>query len=1532
MNSHYLSISYKNIINNKIIHYILFLIEVYIIFLQIIEIDKNKPYNLNNYKSSFSILLKLIIIMNKIPILIKFIIYIIIIIFLIINYIILNLYKFKGNIYITLIININEILFYRILSLFMFNYLFSFRGIYLFISIIITIPYLLNLLFSFYKNHLFVFFPNIIRYPYDSLSVIIDLHFLGIKLFLSISGMALKDNSSQFFFLLAIFILYILFLYLTYIMIFKSYYFMTNCSLNKVRYSVILSICIIFLIKLILDKNAMLNIYSYICCFNILLFSIFFICYFYNPYDFVRFNNDDSLENVLYYFFILNRDKNNYFLLEEKIEEHISKCDKCNLCKKYKNNTDNKNGNLDLFYIIFNGKNFTFNLMNNIIRDIKKYGKDSFSNNSYYLINVIYIYSKNLSQKDYNSMVNTELMYEVINSENSQILDEHNICLDKIKYANNFLNKAKYIIEFLYEILEENKMEKITQKLFKLGELLDDLKYKEIKSNNNNYNGNSNEGLPNCNNLLTICSLFYEELYNESITNSGIYIRESPNILEDLININYKNIRHITLEIDILCFKVKIIRAGGHINNYINNYLFDLFPIIFKNSQIKQMKDLLLSSNNNIYNEQNEGKKQKSNKTKKWKENKKQKIKYNFIIEEKEDNEIYYRLLKLKLSFIYLTNISTTIYLNGIYSIDKDIIVTEQKKGEEAIIHFGNIEQINSVKNNKNKNNNIITSKNKKDKYLGNHKLIRNYKCFIGCKKYNVYHFLLSKKSIYSRNSRMNENNITKSGINPSQDGKSNLINNSKKILIFNDIASQASSTTSSLSKNNFISYNRGNKQSQKDGDITKEFKIIRYILIFSIFFFFICIILEDLFLTRLHNNIYLKNDFYLNLKEYDDIFQKIVFSILSLTCIGDNPYSSNCEQYMGIIVKNKMDDYIENLNDSNHTSDFSNIIDYNNYSGYNNSNITIIDIIDIERLYYEMLKMIFVDFVQLLFNQTQIFVDNLENILEVITKYLSDFDGDQFINKFKYNVTYSKIYQNYDDSTHKYNFSLTSENISFFDFILLLTSRLGILTKDINDFNNPIYFLNKSNEYAFNNVYSEKRLNSFQENIYLLILDSYNYFFFLQIITEEVGEYLLHLNKKFKKMVFLMLNLNFILILFIIAVIFCYIIIYFVIILKILQTIHKNLNEKLDDKIIKDIFRKKIDNLKLLLSFYEYDINTTINDLNNIYNDYRDSYNLKLKEEQKTNKKEEKNESNNKKINLFRLFEFQKKLNLLKYSGRKNIYLYGLLFSIIICIVFYCIACSIWETLFKKDYNISQFNSLSNEVISSSNQLMQNFIMMIFENVTLEELSEGYKTEDFFSLFYSNLTKLYHNKKYLQILSQYLITTEANMNYNCLEFYSNLNNKNYMQLYNKYSNDSERFLFTMYFFCEKTNIMTFKNYKTIYLQLFSEVQIIMEDFTNNNYNDIIQFINRNQIVEIEIVYLITYTYLLDLMSENIKHSIVVILKKTKNQIYISFLIFLILIIILILIIYFLYIRNVSKDTLHFVHVRKVFKICNMNE
>ena len=99
----------------------------------------------------------------------------------------------------------------------------------------------------------------------------------------------------------------------------------------------------------------------------------------------------------------------------------------------------------------------------------------------------------------------------------------------------------------------------------------------------------------------------------------------------------------------------------------------------------------------------------------------KQYIKFNFIIEEKEDNYMFCKILKLKLTLILLTNINLIIYLNGTYNLDNNIIVSEQKKDEEQILYFGCKEQIELVKKNKN-DTKIKTYHNKK--YLGNNKLI----------------------------------------------------------------------------------------------------------------------------------------------------------------------------------------------------------------------------------------------------------------------------------------------------------------------------------------------------------------------------------------------------------------------------------------------------------------------------------------------------------------------------------------------------------------------------------------------------------------------------------------------------------------------------------------------------------------------------------------------------------------------------------------------------------------------------------------
>ena len=54
-----------------------------------------------------------------------------------------------------------------------------------------------------------------------------------------------------------------------------------------------------------------------------------------------------------------------------------------------------------------------------------------------------------------------------------------------------------------------------------------------------------------------------------------------------------------------------------------------------------------------------------------------------------------------------------------------------------------------------------------------------------------------------------------------------------------------------------------------------------------------------------------------------------------------------------------------------------------------------------------------------------------------------------------------------------------------------------------------------------------------------------------------------------------------------------------------------------------------------MLLKFYENDMNKIMKDLNNIYNDYKDNYNLKIKEEARLFKKEGKNEMINKNKNV---------------------------------------------------------------------------------------------------------------------------------------------------------------------------------------------------------------------------------------------------------------------------------------------------------
>ena len=389
----------------------------------------------------------------------------------------------------------------------------------------------------------------------------------------------------------------------------------------------------------------------------------------------------------------------------------------------------------------------------------------------------------------------------------------------------------------------------------------------------------------------------------------------------------------------------------------------------------------------------------------------------------------------------------------------------------------------------------------------------------------------------------------------------------------------------------------------------------------------------------------------------------------------------------------------------------------------------------------------------------------------------------------------------------------------------------------------------------------------------------------------------------------------------------------YYLIILKNLNQIQNNLKEKIDDVTIKELLRKKMDNLKIILNIYENDINKTIENLNDIYNIYKDNIKQKIREESKLIKKEGKNEQIKKKSkNFIKSLKSIKNLELIEYSGRRNLFCFSSIFIILIYMIIFIIIVIKWVLYFKKDEKVAEWTTISESVNGSTNNLMISYLMMIYNNQTLEELVSEMKVYDFVNYLYSELTSLYKLNKYSEYLVDVLKITEMTMVYDCSEFYDNLEHEIFEKIKNKFEGEKNELIYTMYFFCEWSNAMQFKNFKTIYLQLFNQVKKGMENFQNYNYSDIIEFIDKRQVIKNVIMFMIIYIYIMDIMYSNVKSSIIRMTSKIKYNINITIISFLLFLIFVVSITFIVYIRNINKDSKKFMRIRKIFKLCKVNE
>lgn len=71
-----------------------------------------------------------------------------------------------------------------------------------------------------------------------------------------------------------------------------------------------------------------------------------------------------------------------------------------------------------------------------------------------------------INQKNYNIIINTKLIFDIINSEYELLLEQYNISLSQIKYTNSFINKVKQILELINKIFEKKKLDKKLKMFF----------------------------------------------------------------------------------------------------------------------------------------------------------------------------------------------------------------------------------------------------------------------------------------------------------------------------------------------------------------------------------------------------------------------------------------------------------------------------------------------------------------------------------------------------------------------------------------------------------------------------------------------------------------------------------------------------------------------------------------------------------------------------------------------------------------------------------------------------------------------------------------------------------------------------------------------------------------------------------------------------------------------------------------------------------------------------------------------------------
>jgi len=1538
-NDNYFINSYLSLTRAKSVHFLFIFIEIFLNLFQELDIFAKgfKLVDISKIEFNYNIITLITSKLEKLSPLVNLLILIFIIVILDSLYIFIILKKFKIiHIYIKIIINLLELIFFRTGSLLLFIMLFNIKNDLIIFGFIIFILHLYLVFNNFIYNHLYYFVPEFIDYPYDEFSSSFDIILLFIKILLTISSVSNNTAFGKFCFLI-LFIAQILFSFY-FILIIKnqSYLLMKNIFLNKTRLVCFFTKTIITILALIFGNNEIKNILFIILCFFLLLIIMFYVYLIYNPFLNIIIKNNNPLENMFFYLFILSV-KNDYeFIFENKINEHYEKCGFCELCKKYmkykyrkvmendekeklineencqnnkNNNKSNKDKITDLFDIIYDGKNKYFHLMKTIIVNYKEKSKESLYNNAYYYINFSFLIYSDYEQNNINLILNEKLILEMLNRENYSFLDNHETQITQLLLCNNFISLSKKIFKMLKDIIKSEPNFKRVKKIVQLSSLLNEMKSPEYKKH---LFSHKSENISNSKHLILICSIIYEEIFNTKLNNSQLPIRENIQPLEDIFYNNSNKINKIvSLSVEITNKTCKIIRAGKGLYSDLNANLFDLFPLVFKEYQVELFMNAILKfenipnkmkakdiKGNNILTK----KKAPTINTKNAKSslrtsnNKTEFVEIKLILGENIFSKMYYKLLTLKLTPLFKNNNNHYLLLDGLYSFQKYIMITHQDFDENPNAK----EEILGVSEPKlekesGKNSELISLK----KYVNwqnnqGYKLSKILSFNKSLKYYHIYQ--IEKKDKEMMKKKMHKKSDENKGNNESEEEEeiSHQKNKTEKIQqIIEDNASVSSQQTGSSFSGGVTGFGiqkRKNENIFEYGGFNKLRKIIFSIIFTAI----IILIIEYFYLISLKNIIYSNNNSLLEYREFYKLYFQLFSSTLGIACI----YQKKCITLTGIFI----DKYLSDSED-----------EYFNY--------TLFILIQNKILSKQLLEK--------------------RNYLNNIHKCIGN---EKYNNIFGREINYYKISQNINDN--KIFFSLQYVKVKFSEAILIMCNSFQILNGDSYD---PINLLNKpENPFSLLNDNSDHQniyLTDYQKQFYEMILNYKHYYKGFNDINDELFEILFSKDNLFQVFIYIYLTLNIFLILITGISVYTYNMLFEYILIKIINFINMTINLKNDDFSFSDTFSKKIDNLQSILQFDINDPIKGVQNLNNIYSDYQAYLTIKNKSNPvDANKRGYKKLINDNKKNELDNIPKNERIMTRKEVidlGITFIYRFIFYFNFLIFIIIYIILLIIWTNLLSNKKNLYELIEKNFLIESSIYRAINIYDLMVFHNYTIDEASNmifsnyiNVEKNALIKSFYYDIETAFDSINAKNKVGGLFQDFEDTTNFTCENLFILSNDK----LKEIEENDKEKklnnIIRNLLKLCGFSRITESNDFRTVFERHFQYIRNGMLSMNDFSYQGIIDhIINDGTLSKITLFFNCIIIYIIELTNNvPIRNSISKLLKRIGFLIMSSEISFLLFDLITIFFVLFIYIKGINNLCTKTFGLKKIFQIFEIQE